>query len=102
MGFAEEFKDRGEMFRKRSEALDKAQVQARRIMSALGLGTIVVFVVAVIVLWSALSVKVLLGISAGVFVLRWIANIIVHARFTKPTMARIDREFPLPEKRNPS
>jgi len=100
VGF-EEFEKRSDMYLKRSEALEKAQVQARRIMSALGLGTIVVFVTAVIVLWSILSVKVLFGISAGVFVLRWIANMIVHLKFTKPTMARIDREFPLPAKRPP-
>jgi len=95
-----DFAERSEAYAKRAKALDVAAQKQKGINVLLNLGTILFIGIAVILMWSRLDAKVLVGVAVATFVARWISNMVVHFAWTTPMMKKIDQEAPAPPSRS--
>jgi hypothetical protein len=93
------YAERSEAFRARAAALEVAVRKETQITSAIKLGLLVCNAIAFAVFWSNLTVKTLVVIEVSVIVAAMIASRIVMATFVRPTLARINAEFPPPPPR---
>lgn len=93
----QEFKRRSEQYEKRARALDMALEKLKTINMCLNLGTLMVAGLNLVTAWDGLTVKYLVLMVVGLFLLRWVANMVVTFTYTNPTLRRIDKETPEPE-----
>lgn len=97
----DDFAARSAAFKKRAEALSLATKQEDRIKSFVNAGTMTLTALVLSLYFggSWMGTKGLVAGLVGVFVARWIANLIVALTWRYPLMKRIDAEAPAPPPR---
>jgi hypothetical protein len=83
-------------YQARIKALDAAMEKSREINVGLNIVTFGLTVGALAFVWAFPSIRLGIGAFVVVFVLRWIANVVVRVKWADPELARIEREFPVP------
>ena len=94
-----DFAERSAAYAKRAKALETANKKASGFIALLNLGTLVFIAISIVVMWSRLDAKVLVGIAVVTFFVRWFANFLLNVLWTTPTMKRIDEDAPKPPPR---
>ena len=93
----QDFGRRSEQYEKRARALDMALEKLKTINMILNLGMLALAGLSLVIAWDGLTVKHLVMLCIGLFLFRWVANMVVTFTYTNPTMRRIDEENPEPE-----
>ena len=97
----DEFLARSQAFKARSEALDKATAHERYLKAFVNAGaiTLTAFVLSLYLFGSWVGTKGLVAGLVSVFLARWIVNFITYITWIRPTLTKIDAEFPAPPPR---
>ena len=90
------FAARSTAFMARGHALTAASVKERRIVSTVKLVLLVLDIFSLVMIWPTITVKLLVLTQGAIILLSVIANRVIYYAWVKPTLARIDREFPKP------
>ncbi len=99
MSLDNNFGDRMDAYKARSDALGKAMEDQAVYFGLINIGTFIVVVIGAVVVWLHPSIRALLAMGLGVVVLRFVVRALFDALWVEPRMKRINREFPKPPSR---